>query len=86
MRAERLARLAAMSSNAGSVQEERKARLEKIAVQEQVELEAEERVRAKSGGTGSFLHSTQKVVFGGMEGGLGEQVRRGRATMRADAD
>ena len=62
---DRAARLAAMTSSASTLTEERKERLTTLLAQEKAELEAEERARAKSGGMGSFLSHEQKKVFGG---------------------
>ncbi|TCD66498.1 RNA-splicing factor [Steccherinum ochraceum] len=82
---DRAARLAAMTSGATVLTEERKERLTTLLAQEKAEMEAEERARAKSGGMGSFLSQEQKRVFGGT-GGIEERIRRGRGQMRVDAD
>ncbi|KAF9015604.1 Pre-mRNA splicing factor-domain-containing protein [Cyathus striatus] len=83
--AERAARLAAMTSNATSMSEERQHRLAALLEKEKAEHEAEEQARAKSGGMGGFLSVEQKKVFGGM-GGLEERIRRGKGGMVVDAD
>lgn len=82
---DRAARLAAMTSSATTMSVERRERLTSLLAQEKAELEAEEKVRAKSGGMGSFLSHEQKKVFGG-SGGIEERIRRGRGTMVVDAD
>ncbi|TFY79554.1 hypothetical protein EWM64_g4454 [Hericium alpestre] len=82
---DRAARLAAMTSNASSLDNERKERLTALLEKEKAELEAEERRRAKSKGMGSFLSHEQKKVFGG-SGGLEERLRRGRAGLVAEGD
>lgn len=81
----RAARLAAMSSNATSLTQERREHLTKLLEREKEELEAEENARAKSKGMGGFLSHEQKKVFGGA-GGLEERIRRGRGQMRVGAD
>ncbi|PSS05457.1 hypothetical protein PHLCEN_2v3837 [Hermanssonia centrifuga] len=85
LEAERTARLAAMSTDASTMTVERRERLTKLLEQEKAELDAEERVRAKTKGMGSFLSQEQKKVFGG-GGGLEERIRRGRGQMHVDAD
>ncbi|KAI1788819.1 Pre-mRNA splicing factor-domain-containing protein [Ganoderma leucocontextum] len=82
---DRAARLAAMSSNATSLTEDRREHLTKLLEREKEELEVEERARAKSKGMGGFLSHEQKKVFGGA-GGLEERIRRGRGQMRVGAD
>ncbi|EMD41893.1 hypothetical protein CERSUDRAFT_110446 [Gelatoporia subvermispora B] len=82
---DRAARLAAMSSNASTLTVERKERLTQLLEQEKAEMEAEERVRAKAGGMGSFLSQEQKKVFSAA-GGIEDRIRRGRGTMRVDHD
>lgn len=74
-----------MSSNASSLTVERKERLERLLAEEKAELEAEDKLRAKSGGMGSFLNQEQKKVFSGT-GGIEERIRRGRGGMVAVAD
>ncbi|KZT41419.1 hypothetical protein SISSUDRAFT_1043014 [Sistotremastrum suecicum HHB10207 ss-3] len=83
---ERAAKLAAMSENAAVLSDDRKIRLAKLLEQEKAELEAQEKARARSRGMGTFLSNEQKRVFGGLEGGLAEQMRRGRAGMVIDTD
>lgn len=75
---DRAARLAAMSANATSMTSERKERLTEMLEKEKIEMEKEEKARAKSKGMGGFLSHEQKKVFGG-QGGLEERLRRGRA-------
>ena len=82
---DRTARLAAMSNNAAEMSTERKDRLNALLEKEKAELEAEERVRAKSKGMGGFLSHEQKKVFGG-HGGLEERLRRGRAGLISQMD
>ncbi|KAI0094299.1 Pre-mRNA splicing factor-domain-containing protein [Irpex rosettiformis] len=82
---DRAARLAAMTSNASEMTTERRERLNKLLEQEKAELQAEERARAKSKGTGDFLSHEQKKVFGGT-GGIEDRIRRGRGQMQVDAD
>lgn len=82
---DRAARLAAMTSNASSLTVERKERLEKLLAEEKAELEAEDKLRVKSGGMGSFLSQEQKKVFSGV-GGIEERIRRGRSGMVAAAE
>lgn len=82
---DRAARLAAMSSNATSLTQERREHLTKLLEWEKEELENEEKARAKSKGTGGFLSHEQKKIFGG-SGGLEERIRRGRGQMRVGAD
>ena len=60
-------------------------RLTQLLEQEKAELAAEERVRARAGGVGSFLNAASKQVFSG-EGGLEERIRRGRGQMYVGAD
>ena len=82
---DRAARLAAMSSNAMSLTQERREHLTQLLEREKEELEAEERARARSKGMGGFLSDEQKKVFGGT-GGLEERIRRGRGQMRVGAE
>ncbi len=82
---DRAARLAAMSSNATSLTQERREHLTKLLEREKVELEADEQARAKSKGMGGVLSHEQKKVFGGA-GGLEDRIRRGRGQMRVGAD
>jgi len=82
---DRAAKLAAMSSNASSMNVERQQRLAELLEKEKAEQEAEEKLRAKSKGMGGFLSHEQKKVFGGV-GGLEERIRRGRGGMVVDAD
>ncbi|ESK98143.1 pre-mrna-splicing factor cwc25 [Moniliophthora roreri MCA 2997] len=82
---DRAARLAAMTSDAKSMDVERQERLRQLLEKEKAELAADEAVRAKSKGMGGFLGQEQKRVFGG-SGGLEERIRRGRGGMVIDAD
>ncbi|PPR00031.1 hypothetical protein CVT24_009040 [Panaeolus cyanescens] len=82
---DRAARLAAMTSNATSMAEERRVRLAALLEKEKAEAEADERERAKSKGMSNFLSQEQKRVFGG-SGGLEDRIRRGRGGMVVDAD
>ncbi|THH33162.1 hypothetical protein EUX98_g1069 [Antrodiella citrinella] len=82
---DRAARLAAMTTGATTMSSERRERLTNLLAQEKAELEAEERVRAKAKGMGSFLSHESKKVFGG-SGGIEERIRRGRGGMVVDAD
>ena len=82
---DRAARLAAMQSNASSVETDRQKRLLELLAKEKAQLEAENEIRTKSKGMGSFLGQEQKRVFGG-EGGLEDRIRRGRGGLVADAD
>lgn len=85
LEADRAARLAAMSSSANQLTSERRQRLEAMLEQEKQEKEREEKERmrhSKSGGVGGFLDGERRRVYaGGMEGGLGERIRRGRGAM-----
>ncbi|CCM04447.1 uncharacterized protein FIBRA_06627 [Fibroporia radiculosa] len=82
---ERAARLAAMTSDATTMTQDRRERLALLLEQEKAEAEAEGKARAKSKGMGGFLSQEQKKVFGGA-GGIEERIRRGRGQMRVDAD
>jgi len=82
---DRAARLAAMSSNANSMSEDRQKRLAALLEKEKAELEADERARAKSKGMSGFLSHEQKRVFGGV-GGLEDRIKRGRGGLVVDAD
>ncbi|KAF8560007.1 hypothetical protein OG21DRAFT_1502362 [Imleria badia] len=82
---DRGARLAAMQSNASSMEVDRQKRLLELLAKEKAELEAETEARSKSKGMGGFLSQEQKRVFGG-EGGLEDRIRRGRGGLVADAD
>lgn len=81
----RAARLAAMSSNANTISEDRQKRLAALLEREKAELEADERAREKSGGMSGFISQEQKRVFGGM-GGLEDRIKRGRGGLVVDAD
>lgn len=81
----RAARLAAMQSNAVSVETDRQKRLLDLLEKEKAELETENRAREKSKGMGGFLSQEQKRVFGG-SGGLEDRIRRGRHGLVAEAD
>lgn len=82
---DRAARLAAMQSNASSMEADRQKRLLELLAKEKAELEAENEARSKSKGMGGFLSQEQKRVFGG-EGGLEDRIRRGRSGLVADTD
>jgi len=82
---DRASRLAAMTTGATTMSSERRERLTNLLAQEKAELEVEERIRAKSGGMGSFLSHESKKVFGG-SGGIEERIRRGRGQMVVDTD
>ena len=82
---DRATRLAAMQSNASTVETDRQKRLLELLAKEKAELEAENEVRSKSRGMGGFLSQEQKKVFGG-EGGLEDRIRRGRGGLVVDAD
>jgi len=82
---DRAARLAAMQSNASTMEVDRQKRLLELLAKEKAELEAENEVRSKSKGMGGFLSQEQKKVFGG-EGGLEDRIRRGRGGLVVDAD
>ncbi|KAF5312835.1 hypothetical protein D9619_002941 [Psilocybe cf. subviscida] len=82
---DRVARLAAMSSNASLMNEERQKRLAALLEKEKAELEADELARAKSKGMSGFLSQEQKRVFGGV-GGLEDRIKRGRGGLVVDAD
>ncbi|KIJ66319.1 hypothetical protein HYDPIDRAFT_86198 [Hydnomerulius pinastri MD-312] len=81
----RAARLAAMQSNASTMEVERQKHLLELLEKEKAELEAENDARTKSKGMGSFLSQEQKKVFGGV-GGLEDRIRRGRGGLVAEAD
>ncbi|KAG9314030.1 Pre-mRNA splicing factor-domain-containing protein [Chiua virens] len=81
----RAARLAAMQSNATTMEANRQKRLLDLLAKEKAELVAENEARSKSRGTGNFLSQEQKRVFGG-EGGLEDRIRRGRGGLVVDAD
>ncbi|KAH7886142.1 Pre-mRNA splicing factor-domain-containing protein [Phlebopus sp. FC_14] len=81
----RAARLAAMQTNASTMEAERQKRLLDLLEKEKAELEAESEARAKSKGVGNFLSQEQKRVFGG-SGGLEDRIRRGRGALVAEAD
>jgi hypothetical protein len=70
-----------MTADADHFNEERKTRLNALLAQEKREAELEEKLRSKSRGMGSFLGMEQKRVFGGLEGGLGEHMRRSKANL-----
>ncbi|KAK7059205.1 RNA-splicing factor [Paramarasmius palmivorus] len=82
---DRAAKLAAMSSDAKTMDVERQERLKQLLEKEKAELAADEAARAKSKGMGGFLSQEQKKVFGG-SGGLEDRIRRGRGAMVIDAD
>jgi len=83
--ADRVARLAAMQSNATTMSEDRQKRLTALLEKEKAELEADERARERGKGVSSFLSQEQKRVFGG-SGGLEDRIRRGKGGMVVDAD
>jgi len=68
-------------SNASDVNDERRRRLETRLAEERAEMELENKLRAKSGGSSAFINDQQKRVFGGLDGGLGEYMRRGKMGM-----
>jgi len=74
-------KLAAMMSNASEVNGERQQRLAERLAEERAELEREAELRAKSGGSSSFISNQQRRVFGGLDGGLGEHMRRSKMGM-----
>lgn len=81
---DRVARLAAMTVSAHDLELERRQRLEAMLEKEKEELEREnrERLRLSKTGVGGFLEGERRRVYaGGMEGGLAERIRRGRATL-----
>ncbi|KAF9269974.1 hypothetical protein L218DRAFT_992647 [Marasmius fiardii PR-910] len=82
---DRAARLAAMTSDAKTMDVERQERLKALLDKEKAELAADEAARMKSKGMGNFLSHEQKKVFGG-SGGLEDRIRRGRGGMVIDAE
>jgi len=82
---DRVARLAAMQSNATTMTGDRQKRLQALLEKEKAELEADQRAREKSKGVSNFLSQEQKRVFGG-SGGLEDRIRRGRNGLVVDAD
>lgn len=82
---DRAARLAAMQSNATTMETDRQKRLLELLAKEKAELEADDEARSKSKGMGGFLSQEQKKVFGG-EGGLEDRIRRGRSGLVVNAD
>ncbi|KAI6120585.1 Pre-mRNA splicing factor-domain-containing protein [Pisolithus croceorrhizus] len=82
---DRAARLAAMQSDATTMEAQRQKRLLALLEKEKAELEAEKLAREKSKGMGSFLSQEQKRVFGGA-GGLEDRIRRGRHGLVAEAE
>ncbi|KAJ3540316.1 hypothetical protein NMY22_g4346 [Coprinellus aureogranulatus] len=80
---DRAAKLAAMRSNAVSMQAERQVRLAAMLEKEKAELAEEDEKRKK--GVSSYLTAESKKVFGGA-GGLEDRIRRGRGGMVIDAD
>ncbi|KIO08640.1 hypothetical protein M404DRAFT_134179 [Pisolithus tinctorius Marx 270] len=82
---DRAARLAAMQSDATTVEAQRQKRLLALLEKEKAELEAEKLAREKSRGMGSFLSQEQKRVFGGA-GGLEDRIKRGRHGLVADGE
>jgi len=79
-------KLAAMLSNASEVNDERRQRLTTRLAEERAEMELENKLRAKSEGSSAFISDQQKRVFGGLEGGLGEYMRRGKMGMVVERD
>jgi hypothetical protein len=79
-------RLAAMVANASEANEERRRRLATRLAEEKAELESEDQLRARSGGSSSFINDQQRRVFGGMDGGLGEYMRRGKTGLVLERD
>jgi hypothetical protein len=82
---DRASRLAAMTTDASTLALDRKERLQNLLEKEKAELDAEERARARSKGTGEFLSSEQKKVFGGT-GGLEDRLRSRRGALVRDTD
>lgn len=82
---DRTARLAAMQSDATTMEAQRQKRLLALLEKEKAELEADRLARAKSKGMGSFLSQEQKRVFGGA-GGLEDRIRRGRHGLVTEAE
>jgi len=81
---DRAARLADMTASAGALEVDRRRRLENMLQIEKEELEREDRERARlaKNGVGGFLEGERRRVYaGGLEGGLAERIRRGRATL-----
>ncbi|GJJ09698.1 hypothetical protein Clacol_003922 [Clathrus columnatus] len=81
---DRAARLADMTASAGALEVERRQRLEAMLQKEKEELEKEDRERARLAkiGVGGFLEGERRRVYaGGLEGGLAERIKRGRATL-----
>lgn len=79
-------RLAAMVSNASEANKEREKRLASRLAEERAELKSEQQLRTKSGGSSSFITNQQKRVFGGMDGGLGDYMRRGKIGLVVERD
>ena len=76
---ERSKKLAAMSSSAKDLQKERDLKHDLIARKDAEENEREAIARskdAKVGGHNKFIADEQRKVYGGLEGGLGERMRR----------
>ncbi|CEL57000.1 Pre-mRNA-splicing factor cwf25 OS=Schizosaccharomyces pombe (strain 972 / ATCC 24843) GN=cwf25 PE=1 SV=1 [Rhizoctonia solani AG-1 IB] len=87
--ADRAARLAAMTSDADSMQAERDVRLTEIKKLEEAEAAAEEAARAKAskeGGKGSFMRDQEKALYGGAGIDLAERLRRGRKDLVRERD
>lgn len=83
---ERAARLAAMTSSASDMQDERKKRITELLAREKADLAKEELERAKSvksGGVVGFMSADYKKVYSG-EGGLEDRIRRSRGTLVID--
>jgi hypothetical protein len=83
---ERAERLTAMVANASEANDERRRRLATRLAEEKAEFEREEQLRAKSGGSSSFINNQQRRVFGGMDGGLGDYMRRGKVGLVVEQD
>lgn len=82
---DRAARLAAMQSDATTMETQRQKRLLALLEKEKAELEADRLAREKSKGMGNFLSQEQKRVFGGA-GGLEDRIRRGRHGLVAEVE
>ncbi|KAF7303307.1 Cir-N domain-containing protein [Mycena kentingensis (nom. inval.)] len=82
---DRAARLAAMQSNAQTMNVQRQERLAALLEQEKADLARDEEARRKSKGMGDFISHEQKKVFGGSIG-LEDRMRRGRGGLVVDAE
>ncbi|KAF7320477.1 Cir-N domain-containing protein [Mycena kentingensis (nom. inval.)] len=82
---DRAARLAAMQSNAQTMNVQRQERLAALLEKEKADLARDEEARRKSKGMGDFINHEQKKVFGGSIG-LEDRMRRGRGGLVVDAE